>query len=99
MPREIEAKYKVASFAEVEKALQKAGAVFLGTNHQRDQFFDLPNNALRRADKGLRLRIVKEVKPAKSAGLPGRAISKDKAAASHPGLCLRSKGRETKPIC
>ena len=62
MPREIEAKYKVESFAAVEKALAAAGAVFLCTCRETDQFFDTPGQGLLRRDRGLRLRTVKVIK-------------------------------------
>ena len=74
MPTEIEAKYKVASFTPIEKALKTAGAIFLGTHNQTDQFFDSPDSALRRADKGLRLRIVRAVGGGKSCAEPCRPM-------------------------
>ena len=89
MPMEIEAKYKVASFAPIEKALKKAGATFLGTNHQRDQFFDTHDHALRRADKGLRLRTIKAVKPANHKGC---------SQATEPILTFKGPGDKTKSL-
>jgi adenylate cyclase class 2 len=74
MPREIEAKYKVASFAAVEKALRLAGAKFLGTNNQTDQFFDTLAGGLRLADKGLRLRIAKPACGGKVCAEPARPM-------------------------
>ncbi len=66
MPREIEAKYKVESFAVVEKALAAAGAVFLCTCRETDQFFDTRSHGLRRRDSGLRLRTVKVIRRGKN---------------------------------
>ncbi|MCD4825785.1 MAG: class IV adenylate cyclase [Phycisphaerae bacterium] len=56
---EIEAKYSVESFAAVRKALRGAGAVFLGTVRQWDEFYDRPDMGFRKKGCGLRLRRIK----------------------------------------
>jgi adenylate cyclase, class 2 len=62
MPDEIEAKIKVRDFTAVRKALRAAGAKFLGTAVETDQFFDTPGADLRNRDCGLRLRIVRALR-------------------------------------
>ena len=59
MPREIEAKFKVADFTAVRRALRKAGAKYLATVRQSDEFFDTPDHRLRNGDRGLRIRTVR----------------------------------------
>jgi predicted adenylyl cyclase CyaB len=62
MPKEIEAKFKVAAFSAVRRALLKAGAVFLGSAVQTDLYFDWPDGSLRDSDRGLRIRSSKRVR-------------------------------------
>ena len=62
MIKEIEAKYSVQSFSAVRKALRGAGAKYLGTVLQTDQFYEKPDRAFRRSGCGLRLRRVKVLK-------------------------------------
>ncbi len=59
---EIEAKYSVRSFSAVRKALRGAGAKYLGTVLQTDQFYEKPDRAFRRSGCGLRLRCIKILK-------------------------------------
>jgi adenylate cyclase class 2 len=56
---EVEAKYSVANFTAVRKALRSAGAVYLGTVLQTDRYYDQPGGKLRRSGCGLRLRTLK----------------------------------------
>ena len=62
MAHEIEAKLRVASHAAARKALAAAGATFLGTAAETDQFFDTPAGGLRARDCGLRLRHTRLLK-------------------------------------
>jgi adenylate cyclase class 2 len=63
---EIEAKMKVDDVDEVHRRLKAAGAKAAGEHLETNTFFDTPNSALRRADKGFRLRANKDVKTGKS---------------------------------
>lgn len=56
---EIEAKFKVESFAGVRKALRQAGAGYLGTVRQTDTYFDTPDRRLLKDDTGVRIRRVR----------------------------------------
>ncbi len=62
MPLEVEVKYAVADFAAVRRALRAAKAEYLGTVLLTDRYFDTPDGALRRADRGLRIRAVRWLK-------------------------------------
>ncbi len=59
---EIEAKFKVESFAGVRRALRQAGAGYLGTVGQRDTYFDTPDKKLLKDDTGVRIRRVRCLK-------------------------------------
>lgn len=59
MSCEIEAKFKVESFAGVRKALRKAGAGYLGTVGQTDTYFDTPDRRLLKDDTGVRIRRIR----------------------------------------
>lgn len=63
---EIEAKYCVESFTNARKALQSAGAKYLGTTMQTDYFYDKPDATLRKAGCGLRIRKLEILKSPKS---------------------------------
>ena len=56
---EIEAKLKVDSFEPVLERLSEIGAVCKGEVAQKDIYFDDAGRRLRKADKGLRLRIAR----------------------------------------
>jgi len=56
MNHEIECKVKVDSHAEVVAALGEIGAEFVGSFLLRDAYFDFSGDALRAADRGLRIR-------------------------------------------
>ena len=56
MPSEIEAKLKVDDLAPTRHLLKSLGAVLDGTHLELNAFFDTPDLALQRQDKGLRLR-------------------------------------------
>jgi adenylate cyclase, class 2 len=62
MPLEIEAKMQVDDLGAVRSRLKAAGAKAAGTHLETNIFFDTPGAALRRADRGLRLRANREVK-------------------------------------
>ncbi len=53
---EIEAKLKVDSLDEVANRLSSAGAQFVAQLKQTDDYFDFPEQILRKSDRGLRLR-------------------------------------------
>lgn len=57
MPNEVEAKYAIDGFTAVRKALQNAGAEFLGTVLQTDRYYDRADDGLRKQGCGLRLRL------------------------------------------
>lgn len=59
MGREVEAKFKVESFAGVRRALRRAGASYLATVAQRDTYFDTPDKRLLKGDTGVRIRRVR----------------------------------------
>lgn len=56
MPKEIEAKLKIDSFAQITKKLDSLGAKFAGEIAQRDYYFDDAKRALTKTDRCLRLR-------------------------------------------
>jgi len=62
MPKEIEAKFKVATFAAVRRALRLAGAKRLGCAIQTDRYFDTASRVLLKADSGVRMRLSKPPK-------------------------------------
>ena len=62
MPSEIEAKFKVASFAAMRLRLRQTGAVFLGSVLQTDRYFDDADGGLRASDRGLRIRSEKRLR-------------------------------------
>lgn len=59
MPHEIEAKYRLDSFAAIRKLLRQAGAELIQSVEETDQFFDTPGATLLRADCGLRIRTTR----------------------------------------
>jgi len=67
-PREIEAKFPVPSLRRVAARLRAAGAEYLGTALQTDRFFDTPDRALYRGDRGLRIRTVRRLRGPAGAG-------------------------------
>ncbi len=62
MSHEIEAKFKVADFAAVRRALRAAGAVFTGAVEQTDDYYDTPDKSLLARDCGLRIRKTKIIR-------------------------------------
>jgi adenylate cyclase class 2 len=56
MALEIEVKFKVTDRAAMASRIATAAGPPVGTLLERDQFFDTPDGALRRSDRGLRLR-------------------------------------------
>jgi adenylate cyclase, class 2 len=62
MPLEIEAKMQVDDLAAMRRRLKAAGAKLAGNHLEINTFFDTPNAALRRADKGLRLRANRDAR-------------------------------------
>ena len=64
MAQEMEAKFSVADFRAVRRALRAAGGVYLGTAEHVDEFFDTPERKLYRGDRGLRLRNVRVLRGA-----------------------------------
>jgi len=67
MAQEIEAKYKVDSFSPVRRALKRLGAQRLFWTVQRDEYFDTPRRSLLSSDQGVRLRLIRQVRPDKAA--------------------------------
>jgi adenylate cyclase class 2 len=63
---EIEAKMRVADLAEMRRRLKAAGGTRAGELEETNTFFDDPQRALQRADKGLRLRANRNVKTGKT---------------------------------
>jgi adenylate cyclase class 2 len=57
MSDEIEAKMKVPDFSAILQKLRERGATRKGSELETNIFFDTPDAALRKADKGMRLRI------------------------------------------
>jgi adenylate cyclase class 2 len=75
MPEEKEAKFRVSNHLAVRRALRKAGAECLGTALQTDRYFDFPDAALRRSDRGLRIRTVRVLRsPKGKLARPGKRI-------------------------
>jgi adenylate cyclase class 2 len=64
MAHETEVKFKVADFAAVRRRLRRAAATYLATALQTDAYFDTPDRALRREDRGLRIRSVRHLRSA-----------------------------------
>ena len=62
MSREIEVKFAVASHRSVAARLRAAGGEYVGTAVQTDRFFDTPDRALMRTDRGLRIRTVRRLR-------------------------------------
>ncbi len=62
MSHEIEAKFKVADFAAVRRALRAAGAKFAGAVEQTDDYYDTPDKSLLARDCGLRIRKMKIIR-------------------------------------
>ena len=63
---EIEAKMKVADLEEVRRRLESLGATPAGEHFEINTFFDTPDNALRVADKGLRIRANRDAATGKT---------------------------------
>lgn len=61
MPIEIEAKMRLADPADARKRLAKLGARQGSTVHETNRFFDTRDGALRAADRGLRLRVARDL--------------------------------------
>jgi len=59
MADEIEMKFHVPDLRAIRRALQRAGATYLGSAVQSDEYFDTPDGRLLGADCGLRLRRVR----------------------------------------
>ncbi len=57
MPVEIEAKMAVADFAPVRAQLAERGGRLIGRSFEINSFFDTPDHSLLKADKGLRIRV------------------------------------------
>ena len=72
MSQEREAKFKVAGFSAVLRRLRGAGAKHLGTVLQTDRYFDTPAGRLRKADRGVRIRLSRRL--AGPGGLDPRAL-------------------------
>jgi adenylate cyclase class 2 len=73
--QEVEAKFKVADFRAVRRALRAAGATYCGRQTQQDLFFDTPGGNLHRHDRALRIRSVRAIK-----GQPGATKQTETAA-------------------
>ncbi len=56
LPREIEIKLRAADLSAVRQSLEQVGGRFLESVHESNEFFDRPDNSLRTADSGLRIR-------------------------------------------
>jgi predicted adenylyl cyclase CyaB len=67
MGAEIEAKMKVESLEVIRARLKKGGGKFKRRELETNIFFDTDDAALKGADKGLRLRIAKDLKTSKEA--------------------------------
>ena len=61
MPVEIEAKFKVESFDAVWEKLRARAAAFVGDRLETNIFFDTEDRSLLASDKGLRLRVSRDV--------------------------------------
>lgn len=59
LPIEIEAKVRVAAFEPIVARLGEHGAVHVADMLEDNIFFDTPDHALRRGDRGLRLRTIR----------------------------------------
>lgn len=90
MPIEIEAKMKVESPEPVLKALRESGAAHQGDHVETDSFFDTRDRALLAADKGLRLRVARDVKTNQS-----QAILTHKGPVGHGPLKKREETETT----
>jgi adenylate cyclase class 2 len=64
MPLEIEAKMKLPDFTDLRLRLMGLRAISAGSHIETNTFFDTSDGALRRNDKGLRLRATYNVKDA-----------------------------------
>src|SRR5688572_30827514 len=62
MAVEIEAKIKVDDLAPTRAKLQEAGAKFVADQFEINAIFDTDDRSLLAADKGLRVRLAKDVK-------------------------------------
>ena len=71
MPHEIEAKYRLDTFARVRRRLREAGGVYLGTVLQTDLYHDTPARRLLKSDCGVRIRHTRCLhRPPGGAGRP-----------------------------
>ena len=61
MGREVEAKFKVAALAAARRAVRSAGGRHVGTVLETDTYFDTPAGALRKGDRGLRIRRLRRL--------------------------------------
>jgi adenylate cyclase, class 2 len=64
MPVEIEAKFKVDSFDALRERLRARGATFVGDHLETNMFFDTEDRSLLASDKGLRLRVSRDLSTA-----------------------------------
>jgi adenylate cyclase class 2 len=66
MAVEIEAKMKVADLKAIAQTLKKVGAKRKGSEYETNIFFDTEKDSLKKAGKGLRLRIAKNLSTQKT---------------------------------
>jgi len=66
---EIEAKFRVDDPRQMRRKLQAAGARRLGTALEHNTYFDTPDQALRKADSGLRIRVTEAADGSRRAAL------------------------------
>lgn len=68
MPIEIEAKIKVAELDSIRQRIRDAGGEHLGDFHEANTFFDTADQRLRKADEGLRIRLLTNLKGPRGMG-------------------------------
>jgi predicted adenylyl cyclase CyaB len=89
MPLEIELKLKLGSHDEVLQTLRALNATHTGENFETNIFFDRPDNSLRQADTGLRVRLTTPVENGKSTIKNPAALLTVKGPAQSTGLHSR----------
>ncbi|MHC4294725.1 MAG: class IV adenylate cyclase [Planctomycetota bacterium] len=89
MPRELEAKFKVANFSGVRRALRAAGAVYRGTAIETDAFFDTPKRTLYRSGRAMRLRRVRMIRSAENGRTGGWLLTVKSRRQDNPRVKIR----------
>ncbi|MDP7163528.1 MAG: class IV adenylate cyclase [Phycisphaerae bacterium] len=96
MADEIEAKYKVDTFAAVRRAMGRAGATYLGTVLQTDLYYDTSGRDLLHGDSGLRIRLTRRLRRGRGAA---KGLSDTRPLLTYKGpVCPRSRVKVRKEI-